>query len=207
LLATVVVFVVALSAGLYNHVGSPDVRSAGVHSDELPDMDAVLESLQQRLANNPDDIKGWKMLARSQMMLQRFDDAVTTYERVMELEDGRNAQTLVDLALAVLSRDGSAIEGRTAALIESALTLEPNNPAALFYSGVASGGVVLFGRCVSKSWRHGSGGLALGDSAGPESAARDSLNHRAARSRVARCAGGIAANTRRPGHAVGRGHR
>lgn len=138
LLATVVVFVVALSAGLYNHVGSPDVRSAGVHSDELPDMDAVLESLQQRLANNPDDIKGWKMLARSQMMLQRFDDAVTTYERVMELEDGRNAQTLVDLALAVLSRDGSAIEGRTAALIESALTLEPNNPAALFYSGVAS---------------------------------------------------------------------
>jgi cytochrome c-type biogenesis protein CcmH len=37
-----------------------------------------------------------------------------------------------------LSRDGTPIEGRTAALIESALALEPNNPAALFYSGVAS---------------------------------------------------------------------
>ena len=138
LLATVIVFTVALSLGLYNHVGSPDVRSAGVHSDELPDMDAALASLQQRLAGNPDDVNGWKMLARSQMMLKRFDDAVTSYERVMELEDGRNAQTLVDLALAVLSRDGSAIEGRTAALIESALALDPNNPAALFYSGVAS---------------------------------------------------------------------
>jgi len=138
LLATVIVFTVAMSAGLYNFIGSPDVQSAGVHSDELPDMDAALATLQQRLASNPDDVNGWKMLGRSQMTLQRFDDAVTTYERVMELEDGRNAQTLVDLALAILSRDGAALEGRTAALLESALALEPNNPAALFYSGVAA---------------------------------------------------------------------
>ena len=138
MLAAVIVFTVALSAGLYNYVGSPDVPSAGAQSGELPDMDVVLASLRERLESNPDDINGWKMLARSQMTLQRFGDAVTSYERVMQLEDGQNAQTLVDLALAILSRDGSAIEGRTAALLESALALDPNNPAALFYSGVAS---------------------------------------------------------------------
>ncbi len=138
MLAAVIVCTVALSAGLYNHVGSPDVPSAGAQSGELPDMDAVLASLQERLKSNPDDINGWMMLARSQMTLQQFDDAVISYERVMELEDGQNAQTLVDLALAILSRDGSAIEGRAAALLESALALDPNNPAALFYAGVAS---------------------------------------------------------------------
>lgn len=138
MLAGVIVFTVALSAGLYNHVGSPDVPSAGAQSVELPDMDAVLASLRARLQSNPDDINGWKMLARSQMTLQQFDDAVISYERIMELENGQNAQTLVDLALAILSRDGSAIEGRTAALLESALALDPNNPAALFYAGVAS---------------------------------------------------------------------
>jgi len=138
LLAVVIVFTIALSAGLYNQVGSPDVPSAGAQSGELPDMDVVMESLRQRLASKPDDLNGWKMLARSQMTLQRFGDAVTSYERAMELEEGRNAQTLVDLALALLSRDGTPIKGRTAALIESALALEPNNPAALFYSGVAS---------------------------------------------------------------------
>ncbi|MCP4302593.1 MAG: hypothetical protein GY783_18575 [Gammaproteobacteria bacterium] len=138
LVATVIVFTVALSAGLYNYVGSPDVPSAGAQSETLPDMESVMGSLTQRLDQNPDDINGWKMLGRSQMTLQRFDDAVTTYERVMELEAGENAQTLVDLALAILSRDGTAIEGRTAALLESALALEPNNPSALFYSGVAS---------------------------------------------------------------------
>lgn len=138
LLAVVIVSTIAVSVGLYNYVGSPDVPSAGAQSGELPDMDVVMKSLRQRLASNPDDLNGWKMLARSQMTLQRFDDAVTSYERVMELDEGRNAQTLVDLALAILSRDGTAIEGRSAALIESALALEPNNPAALFYSGVAS---------------------------------------------------------------------
>ncbi|MGI9234238.1 MAG: tetratricopeptide repeat protein, partial [Woeseiaceae bacterium] len=131
-------FTVAFSVGLYNFVGSPNVSSASAQSDDLPDMDVVMESLRERLASNPDDLNGWTMLARSQMTLQRYADAVTSYERVMELEDGRNAQTLVDLSLALLSRDGTPIEGRTAALIESALALEPNNPAALFYSGVAS---------------------------------------------------------------------
>ncbi len=138
MLAMVVVFTVAFSVGLYHYVGSPNVRSAASQSGELADMDAVMAALEQRLAENPDDLNGWKMLARSQMTLQLFADAVTSWERVMELEDGRNAQTLVDLSLAMLSRDGTPIEGRPAALIESALALEPNNPAALFYSGVAS---------------------------------------------------------------------
>lgn len=138
LLAVVVVFTVAFSVGLYNEVGSPNVQSAAAQADTLPDMDVVMASLRQRLSDNPEDLNGWTMLARSQMTLQQFDGAVTSFERVMELEEGRNAQTLVDLALAILSRDGTPIEGRTAALIESALALEPNNPAALFYSGVAA---------------------------------------------------------------------
>ncbi|MBT8102761.1 MAG: hypothetical protein KJO95_07305 [Gammaproteobacteria bacterium] len=137
LLAIVIVSTIAVSVGLYSRIGSPDVPSAGAQSDTLPDMESAIASLQQRLSKNPDDLNGWNMLARSYMTLQRFDDAVTSYERVMELEDGQNAQTLVDLALAILSRDGTAIEGRPAALIESALALDPNNPAALFYSGAA----------------------------------------------------------------------
>lgn len=138
LLAVVIVATVAVSVGLYSRIGSPDVASAGAQSDTLPDMESAIASLQQRLEDNPDDVNGWNMLARSYMAMQRFGDAVTAFERVMELEDGGNAQTLVDLALAISSRDGTAIEGRTSSLIESALALEPNNPAALFYSGIAS---------------------------------------------------------------------
>ncbi len=137
MLAGIVVFTVAMSAGLYNHVGSPNVPS-GRGGDSLEDMAQVMAALEARLADNPDDIKGWQMLARSNMSLQRFGEAVTAYERVMQLEDGRNAQTMVDLALAILSRDDTPIEGRPAALIDSALAMDPNNPAALFYSGIAA---------------------------------------------------------------------
>ena len=138
LLAIVIVSTVAVSVGLYSRVGSPDIPSAGAQSDTLPDMESAIAALQQRLLDNPEDVNGWNMLARSNMTLQRFGDAVSAYERVMELEDGQNAQTMVDLALAILSRDGTAIEGRASSLIEGALALEPNNPAALFYSGIAS---------------------------------------------------------------------
>ena len=142
LLATVIVFTVALSVGLYDHIGSPGVSSgpsgSSASSDNLPGMDEVVSSLQARLANSPDDIDGWKMLARTHMTMRNYAGAADALEKAMELEGGQVAQTMVDLALAILSRDNTPIEGRTKSLIDSALAMEPNNQAALFYSGVAA---------------------------------------------------------------------
>jgi cytochrome c-type biogenesis protein CcmH len=139
MLAGVAVFTVALSAGLYNHVGEPNVPSGRAGGDDLPDMNLVMQALEERLQNNPDDINGWKMLGRSYMTMREPVKAVTAYEKAMELENGEVAQTQVDLALAILARDDSSvIDGRSAALIEGALAIEPNNQPALFYSGTAA---------------------------------------------------------------------
>ena len=144
LVASVIVFTVALSAALYNQVGSPGVpsgRSTGVAAggDELPGMDEAVASLEKRLADNPDDINGWKMLGRTHLTMRNFDGAVAAYERVMELENGQVAQTLVDLALAIANRDGGPLQqGRPIDLLENALRLDGNNQPALFYSGMAA---------------------------------------------------------------------
>lgn len=139
LLATIIVFTVALSVGLYDYIGSPGVSSGqGGGADDLPGMEDVIGSLESRLAGNPDDIEGWKMLARTQMTMRNYAAAADALEKALELEDGKVAQTMVDLALAILSRDNTPIEGRTKSLIDSALALEPNNQSALFYSGVAA---------------------------------------------------------------------
>jgi cytochrome c-type biogenesis protein CcmH len=138
MLAGVVVLTVGLAAGLYNHLGDPHLPSGRGGDAALADMDAVMASLKARLEANPEDINGWKMLGRSSLQLRQYGEAVAAFEKAMELEDGRNAQTHVDLALALLSRDQTRIEGRPAALIESALAIEPNNPSALFYSGTAA---------------------------------------------------------------------
>lgn len=143
LVATVIVFTVTFSAFMYDSVGSPGVpsgRAAGPGGDgqHLAGMDEVVVSLQKRLVDNPEDVAGWKMLGRTQLTLRDYAGAAEAYEKAMALEDGKDAQTMVDLAVAILNRDGSPIEGRPASLIDSALALNPNNPAALFYSGLGA---------------------------------------------------------------------
>ena len=135
LIAAAVVAVVALSAGLYAYTGSPNVSSS---SEALPDIEGMVASLAARLAENPDDLNGWKMLGRSYLTLQDFSGAVDAYGRAVALESSQNAQTLVELGEAILASGDRRIEGRTSALFESALALEPNNATALFYGGIGA---------------------------------------------------------------------
>ncbi len=137
LIAGCVALIVVISLGLYAYQGRPEVPS-GAASGEQPDIEAMVNSLAARLEENPDDLNGWKMLGRSYMTLQNFAGAVDAYERAVAIEDSQNSQTLVDLGAALLARDGAGIEGRTSALFESALALDPNNPNALFYGGIAA---------------------------------------------------------------------
>jgi len=142
LVATVIVVVVASSTILYDQIGSPGVpsgRSGETHDNaNIPGMEEAVTSLQQRLAANPDDLAGWKMLGRTQMTIQDYAGAADAYESAMALEEGKDAQTMVDLAVAILNRDRTPIQGRPASLLDSALALDPNNPAALFYTGLAA---------------------------------------------------------------------
>ena len=143
--ATVIVFTVAFSAALYDRIGSPGVpsgRSEGAqamgHSGDLPGMEEAVTSLKQRLANNPEDVEGWKMLGRTQSAMQDFAGAVEALERAVELENGQNADTLVNLAIGLVNRDGGPLQGgRPVALLENALKLDANNQPALFYMGMA----------------------------------------------------------------------
>jgi cytochrome c-type biogenesis protein CcmH len=143
LVASVVVFTIAVSAILYDRIGSPGVpsgRSQGAeHTADLPGMAEAVASLEQRLANNPDDVEGWKMLARTQNAMRNYAGAVEALERAVALENGQNADTLVNLALAITNRDGGPLQaGRAVDLLENALELDANNQPGLFYMGMAA---------------------------------------------------------------------
>ena len=142
LVATLIVLVVAVSTVMYDQIGSPGVPSGrsgtAAEGADIPGMDEAVASLQKRLEANPEDIPGWKMLGRTQMAIQNYSGAADAYESAMALEEGKDAQTMVDLAVAILNRDRSPIQGRSASLLDSALALDPNNPAALFYTGFAA---------------------------------------------------------------------
>lgn len=143
LVASVIVFTVAVSGILYDRIGSPGVpsgRSQGAeHTADLPGMEDAVASLQERLANNPEDVEGWKMLGRTQNAMRNFAGAADAFERAMELENGQDADTLVNLALAITNRDGGPLQDdRAVSLLENALELNANNQAGLFYMGMAA---------------------------------------------------------------------
>lgn len=130
-----VVFVVVVSVGLYGYLGSPDVPSG---RGQPPDIAQMVSSLAARLEQQPDDVNGWKMLGRSYVTLGNFPAAVTAYQKAVELEAALNAQTLVDLAVAIAQADGQQLTPRAVSAFENALAIDPNHPEALFYGGIAA---------------------------------------------------------------------
>ncbi|MDH3337588.1 MAG: tetratricopeptide repeat protein [Gammaproteobacteria bacterium] len=135
LIGSAVVFVVALSSGLYYYQGQPDLKSAAAALPELAD---IVGDLAARLESNPGDLNGWKMLGRSYMTMGNYAGAVDAFERAVELESAQDAQTLVSLGEALLASTSTAIDGRIASMFENALALDPNNPQALFYGGIGA---------------------------------------------------------------------
>ncbi len=123
--------VLLVSSLVYSTVGTPV-------PPEAPDVGKMVASLEARLAEHPDDLDGWKMLGRSYLHLEDYPPAVHAFERAVELEGATNAQTLVSLGEAVLGTDGDALTGRAGQLFENAVAIGPDNPRALFYSGMAA---------------------------------------------------------------------
>jgi len=132
------VLVPLASLALYAYLGRPSLLEARVNQHPDPaTLEAVVERLAERLHDNPQDIDGWRLLARSYLALGRNGDAVATLEQVHE-SYGDNADILVDLAQTLAAVNGSRFAGRPALLLERALALNPQHPEALWLAGTAA---------------------------------------------------------------------
>ncbi len=127
--------IAAVSGILYAQIGTPNPQST---EPGMPSIDDMVGSLAARLAENPDDLAGWKMLGRSYLQLENFPGAIAAFERAVEMEASQDGQTLADLGEAILMNDSRELFGRAGQLFENALAVAPNNPKALFYSGMAA---------------------------------------------------------------------
>lgn len=128
--------IVALAFANYYAIGSPNASSQ--KAETVPDINAMVQSLADRLAESPDDLEGWKMLGRSYINLGRFNEASDAFREAIRLEDGQNAQTLVDLGESILAASGQTMTPEAISLFENALKVDASNPSALFWGGIAS---------------------------------------------------------------------
>ena len=98
---------------------------------------AMVAELERKMQAAPNDIKGWLLLGRSDIALERVDDAVTAFQQAHRL-DADNVEALLGLGEALSMRAGGNITPSAGQLFERAVSLQPDNPRALLYSGFAA---------------------------------------------------------------------
>jgi len=133
--------VVALpTAALVTYVwlGHPRAQQATVvHDESAVQVEQMVAALAARLEKNPDDLKGWGMLARSYKVMRRFDDAERAFGR---LGDALYADPtlLAEYADLLAVRANGSLEGKPLQLVQKALQLDPNHMMSLSLAGTAA---------------------------------------------------------------------
>lgn len=135
-----VALAVPLIAGaLYWKLGSPaalDIPSDPVQA-QMQQVESMLPKLEQHLIDEPQDAKGWQMLGKAYMALERYPDAVRAYDKLALLAPS-DAQVLADYADALAMAQGQTLEGKPTQLLAAALKADPSNGKALYLSGFAA---------------------------------------------------------------------
>lgn len=142
----IIAFAVPVGAGaVYLMVGEPTAidgsrntaTAASGENGPQVSIEEMMVRLKDRLAQNPDDTRGWSVLARSSMQLGRYEDAVLAYARLNDLMPG-NPDVLVQYADALAMNQGGTLAGRPRELLRDALGLDPYHPQALWLAGMAA---------------------------------------------------------------------
>jgi cytochrome c-type biogenesis protein CcmH len=102
-----------------------------------PEHIEMINALAARLEKNPDDGKGWAMLARTYATLKRFPEAAAAYEKAAKLIQN-DAKLLADYADVLAMANDRNLQGKPLELLRSALAIDPNNAKALLMIGKAS---------------------------------------------------------------------
>lgn len=151
LLAGVTVFVLAVGLIGYAVKGNregwgvgPGEGVAAAHGEggddanaQMPQIEAMVQGLVNRLKTTPDDADGWAMLGRSYTALGRHADALPAYKRALELRPN-SAQALVDYADGLAVANNRSLDGEPTKLIEQALKIDPSNVKALSLAGTVA---------------------------------------------------------------------
>ena len=132
-------FVILLSAGFYFYLG--DASRIAEKNAEKPmtqeSVEKMVAEFAAKMEKEPDNLKGWAMLARSYRILGHNAEAANAYARAGSFVDS-DPQLLADYADVLAANADGNFAGKPQQLINKALALDPNNLLALWLSGTAA---------------------------------------------------------------------
>ena len=134
----VAALLVPAAVGLYLGIGTWNGQSAPDTAAALPPMTELVESLDARLQAQPDDPAGWYLLGQSYMTLSRYVDARRAFREGLARDPAPGIDMKLSFAEAQTLTDPQALLGEAGQIFEEALEVEPDNPTALWYGGLAA---------------------------------------------------------------------
>ena len=134
--ALAAVIIMGAAAVLYSLWSNWNWRAPS-QAGAAPEAAAMVAQLERRLQEQPGDLRGWLLLGRSYINLNRFDDALIAYDRARRL-DAKSPEAAMGLGEAMSLRAGGEITPPASQLFEEALSEAPGNPQALLYGGFAA---------------------------------------------------------------------
>jgi len=129
-----------VSLAIYVKVGAPSLPDLPIASRKIEprnlDIASALQKIEAHLAKNPNDGRGFEVVAPVYLRAGRFDDAVIAYSRVVELL-GETPSRLADLGESLVAQASGVISADARKAFERAVALDPGMAKAKFYLAVA----------------------------------------------------------------------
>jgi cytochrome c-type biogenesis protein CcmH len=132
-----------MSYGLYFYLGSPEKKDlpfakrkpvSSVDTTNVK-MDVLVKKLRKRLDQDPDQLKGWILLGKSLVNLNRFDDASKAFKRALEIAPNR-AEIASFAAETSFMAQGGEFNQEVRYFFKLAQKINPREHKALYYLGL-----------------------------------------------------------------------
>jgi cytochrome c-type biogenesis protein CcmH len=109
----------------------PQARGSQKQDHSMQEMVARLE---KRLSQQPDNVDGWVLLARSYASLQRYQQAADAYAEAYRLR-ADSVGLITDYADMLVTANGGQFTDQVGVLLDEALALQPDHVKALWLQG------------------------------------------------------------------------
>jgi cytochrome c-type biogenesis protein CcmH len=126
------------SAGTYLSLGSPTLPGQPLASrDQSQSIDAMIAQVESHLARNPNDGRGWEVIAPVYTRLGRFEDALKARRNALRL-NGETAQRSAALGEALVLAANGVVTAEAKAAFERAVALDGSEVQARYFLGLAA---------------------------------------------------------------------
>jgi cytochrome c-type biogenesis protein CcmH len=133
-----------VALAIYGVQGSPELPGQPLSARMQPitdtanmDMNQAVARIETHLQQNPEDGRGWEVIAPVYIRMGRFDDAAMAYRRAINLL-GAEAERLANFGEALVMASEGVVSSTAREAFEQALDDDPASPKARFFLATAA---------------------------------------------------------------------